>query len=51
MVDFIELFAPHLTRDRIERAAALPDQRAVDALLAGIQLPVRSSCDVAVESA
>jgi LysR family cys regulon transcriptional activator len=50
MIDFIELFAPHLTRDRIERAAALPDQSAVDALLADAELPVRGSCEVAVES-
>ena len=49
MVDFIELFAPHLTRERIERAASLPDQASVDALLADVELPVRSNCDVATE--
>jgi LysR family cys regulon transcriptional activator len=50
MVDFIELFAPHLTRDRIERAAALPDQAAVDALLADIELPIRAtSCTDVVD--
>jgi LysR family cys regulon transcriptional activator len=44
MVEFIELFAPHLTRTRIERAVALPDQAAVDALFAELELPVRGGC-------
>ena len=49
MIDFIELFAPHLTRERIERAASLPDQASVDALLADLELPVRSNCDATAE--
>ena len=31
MYDFIESFAPHLSRDKVEQALALPDQAAVDA--------------------
>ncbi|MCX8049959.1 MAG: HTH-type transcriptional regulator CysB [Methylohalobius sp.] len=37
--DFIELFAPHLTRARVEQALKLRDQREVDALFEGIALP------------
>lgn len=39
--DFIALFAPHLTRELIERAIALREKREIDALFANVQLPVR----------
>ena len=39
--DFIQLFAPHLTRDLIERTANAATQAAVDELTAGIELPIR----------
>lgn len=39
MYDFIERFAPHLTRERVERAAVATDQAAVDALFADVTLP------------
>ncbi len=37
--DFIELFAPHLTRKRVKRAMELRDKREIDALFADIELP------------
>ncbi len=39
MYDFIHLFAPHLTRELVERAAAAPDQATADALFADVELP------------
>ena len=39
MYDFIQLFAPHLTRDLIEKAATAPDKEAVEELMRGIALP------------
>ncbi|MBM4197434.1 MAG: HTH-type transcriptional regulator CysB [Gammaproteobacteria bacterium] len=42
MADFIALFAPHLAPELIRRAAELPTQADVDALLAATPLPLRS---------
>mgnify|MGYP006272418521 CR=1 FL=1 len=39
MYDFIQLFAPHLTRELVEKAASLPDKEALDDLLRGLELP------------
>ena len=39
MYDFISAFAPHLTRDFVEKAASLPNKEALDDLLRGIELP------------
>jgi LysR family cys regulon transcriptional activator len=39
MYDFIELFAPHLTRERIDRACKLHSRSEVDALFSGMELP------------
>jgi LysR family cys regulon transcriptional activator len=41
MYDFIELFAPHLTRDVVERAVAARSRAEVDALFSRIELPWR----------
>lgn len=41
MYDFMQLLAPHLTRRLVDRAAATETQEEVDALFAGIELPVR----------
>ncbi|HFD10906.1 MAG TPA: transcriptional regulator CysB, partial [Crenotrichaceae bacterium] len=38
--DFIELFAPHLTRDQVETAMTFNDRKDVQALFASIKLPV-----------
>ena len=41
MFDFIELFAPHLTREKVEAALALPDQKAIDQFFKSESLPLR----------
>ena len=41
MFDFMERFAPHLTKERVERASLLRNQDEVDALFKNIELPVR----------
>ncbi len=37
--DFIELFAPHLTRDVVEQAMKLRDKHEIDGLFDGVELP------------
>jgi LysR family cys regulon transcriptional activator len=39
MYDFMELFAPHLTRELVDAAAAARDGESLEALFAGISLP------------
>lgn len=41
MYDFLSLFAPHLTRNLVDRAGKLRTQVEVDALLAEVPLPTR----------
>jgi LysR family cys regulon transcriptional activator len=41
MYEFMELFAPHLTRARVEQANAALDKASAEALFAGIELPQR----------
>ena len=41
MYDFIERFAPHLTKDVVERASLLRNQDDVDALFADVKLPIK----------
>jgi LysR family cys regulon transcriptional activator len=41
MYDFIELFAPHLTRERVEAAFAMTNKSERDALFRSIELPQR----------
>ena len=40
MYDFVEMFAPHLSRDLIDRSLGAKSRAAIDELVAGIQLPV-----------
>jgi LysR family cys regulon transcriptional activator len=40
MYDFIEAFAPHLTRNVVDEAMALPNKEAQEKYFAGIKLPV-----------
>ncbi|MCU0735670.1 MAG: HTH-type transcriptional regulator CysB [Methylotetracoccus sp.] len=40
LYDFIQLFAPHLTRDLVDHAMALRDRRAVESLFEKVPLPV-----------
>ncbi|MEX2130404.1 MAG: HTH-type transcriptional regulator CysB [Pseudohongiellaceae bacterium] len=39
MYDFMEMFAPHLNRERIDLAMNCPDKAAIDKLFIGIPLP------------
>ena len=41
MYDFIQHFAPHLTRDVVEKAVALRDQQLIDEMFADKKLPMR----------
>lgn len=40
MYDFINAFAPHLTRNVVDEAMALPNKEAQEAYFAGLELPV-----------
>ena len=40
-IDFIQRLAPHLGKRVVERAAQADSQKAADALLEGIEIPVR----------
>ena len=42
MYDFITLLAPHIDRDRVDRAANCATQKEVDALFAEIRLADRT---------
>jgi LysR family cys regulon transcriptional activator len=44
MVEFISLFAPHLTSELTRKAVELENQADVDALLVDIALPIRGGC-------
>jgi LysR family cys regulon transcriptional activator len=39
MYEFIQSFAPHLTRDRVEAAMAASGRHEVEAIFEGIELP------------
>lgn len=41
MYDFLQLLAPHLTRERVDRAAACETQAQIDTLFASVDLPER----------
>ena len=41
MYDFLEAFAPHLTRERVDAAIKAPNREEREALFEGIELPVR----------
>lgn len=41
MLDFITVFAPHLTKDVIEMALEQPDNEAVEELFTSFQLPLK----------
>jgi LysR family cys regulon transcriptional activator len=40
-LDFVQLFAPHLTKRIVERAAGATSQAEVDELVKGVELPVK----------
>ncbi|MEE8306770.1 MAG: LysR substrate-binding domain-containing protein [Gammaproteobacteria bacterium] len=45
MVDFISLFAPHLTPEQVQMAAELETQPQVDEQFSKVELPLRTGCE------
>ncbi len=41
MYEFLQLFAPHLTRRLVDKAQSVGDPQEVEALFEGIELPLR----------
>jgi LysR family transcriptional regulator, cys regulon transcriptional activator len=44
MLDFVQLFAPHITPDQLENARHARNQEDIDALFGGSALPLRGGC-------
>ena len=44
MIDFVEMFAPHLEPNLTKEAALAADQQTIDAMVADIPLPLRGKC-------
>ena len=44
MVDFIQLFAPHITSRQLDQLGRVRDQDAIDTLFGGTDLPLRGGC-------
>ena len=51
MVEFVELFAPHLTDDIVRQSIELPTQNDVDNLFSDISLPLKTGCAEGVSAA
>ena len=44
MLDFVKLFAPHITSDQLEQTRNIRSQSDIDKLFADATLPVRGGC-------
>ncbi len=44
MLDFVQLFAPHITDSQIEQTRHARSQDDIDILFENTQLPLRSAC-------
>ena len=51
MLDFVQLFAPHITADQLEQTRHLRSQADIDELFRGATLPVRGGCSDDVNAA
>ena len=51
MLDFVQLFAPHITADQLEKTRHVRTQADVDKLFQDAQLPVRGGCSDGVTAA
>jgi len=52
MLDFVQLFAPHITSDQLEQTRHVRSQTDIDALFRDARLPVRGGCrDDIIEAA
>ena len=44
MLDFVKLFAPHITADELERTRHARSQGEIDSIFSGAELPIRGGC-------
>jgi hypothetical protein len=44
MLDFVSLFAPHITAEQLQQARHARSQEDIDKLFMGAQLPIRGGC-------
>ncbi|MEL7538486.1 MAG: HTH-type transcriptional regulator CysB [Pseudomonadota bacterium] len=51
MIEFMEIFAPHLTEKRVTEATMLSTQGEIDGLFDDIKLPLKTGCSGDVEAA
>jgi LysR family cys regulon transcriptional activator len=45
MLDFVQLFAPHITADQLEKTRHVRSQNEIDSLFKDARLPVRGGCN------
>ena len=51
MLDFVQLFAPHITNDQLEKTRHVRSQNEIDSLFQGALLPVRGGCNDGITAA
>lgn len=51
MLDFVKLFAPHITADQLEQTRHARSQQEIDELFAGAELPIRDGCGDGITAA
>ena len=51
MLDFVQLFAPHISADQLEKTRHVRSQVDIDKLFKGAQLPVRGGCSDGITAA
>jgi LysR family cys regulon transcriptional activator len=51
MLDFVQLFAPHISADQLEKTRHVRSQEDIDKLFKGARLPVRGGCSDAITAA
>ena len=51
MLDFVQLFAPHISSDQLEKTRHVRSQADIDKLFKGARLPVRGGCSEGVTAA
>jgi len=51
MLDFVQLFAPHITNDQLEQTRHVRAQADIDKLFANAKLPVRGGCSDSITAA
>ena len=52
MLDFVQLFAPHITKEQLQRLLQAKSQSELDELFEDVRLPLRGGCkDSVIEAA